>query len=118
MKSSGTACLGALFRKPEANNATPAFREEEDADCTMLADLVRECEAGRSAFSFLGEWSPLLRVKVRLLGRSFLGLSGDGACFFASSLLGHWSSNWVMTPVFGLDELGLEEVAELESKLF
>lgn len=55
MKSSGTACLEALFKNPEANDETPAFREEEDAECTMLADLVRECEAGRSALSFLDE---------------------------------------------------------------
>lgn len=56
---------------------------------------------------------------MRLLGRSFLGLSGSDGGFFSSSLLlGHLSSNWVMTPVFGLDEVGLEEVAKPGSKLF
>jgi len=117
MKSSGTACLGALPKNPEANDATPAFRDEEDVEWTMLADLVRECEFGRSAFSFLGEWSPLLRVKVRLLGRSFLGLSDFWACFVVSSL-GHVSSNWVWIPVCGLAVFGLEEFAEPGSKLF
>ena len=50
MKSSGTGCFWALFINPDAADVKLAFNEDEDVDCTILADLVRICDAGRSVF--------------------------------------------------------------------
>ena len=67
--------FGVLLKIECPSGVLEEFKDVEDAECTKVADLVLECEAGRSDLCFLPDWSPLLKVNVRLRGLSFFGLS-------------------------------------------